>query len=73
MAPKEQYGYSQKPLDGVSGLLLTGGEDVDPALYGEVNRAPESIRSETRLNSIYYRRRSGATCPFSASAGECNF
>jgi gamma-glutamyl-gamma-aminobutyrate hydrolase PuuD len=27
-----------RPLDGVSGLLWTGGEDVDPNLYRETNR-----------------------------------
>ncbi len=29
------YGGLEEALDGVSGLLLTGGADVDPALYGE--------------------------------------
>ena len=41
-------------LDQVSGLLLTGGEDVDPTLYGEFNRNckrvnPERDRFELRL------------------------
>ena len=34
------------PLDGVSGVLLTGGEDVNPALYGEVNRCSRRINPE---------------------------
>ncbi len=41
------------PFDAVSGLLLTGGEDVHPALYGEVNRCsrvnPERDKFELEL------------------------
>lgn len=33
-------------LDGAAGLLLTGGEDVDPALYGEVNRSARRVNAE---------------------------
>jgi putative glutamine amidotransferase len=47
------------PLDGVSGLLLTGGEDVDPALYGEVNRCsrvnPERDKAELELLQVALR------------------
>ena len=31
------------PLDRLSGLLLTGGEDVDPSLYGEANRLSRRV------------------------------
>ncbi len=31
------------PLERVSGLLLTGGEDIDPAIYGEVNRCSKRV------------------------------
>lgn len=34
------------PLDGVSGVLLTGGEDVNPTLYGEVNRYSRRVNPE---------------------------
>ena len=33
-------------LDQVSGLLLTGGEDVDPTLYGESNRNCKRVNPE---------------------------
>ena len=35
-----------RSLDGVSGLLLTGGEDVAPALYGQDNRHCQRVNSE---------------------------
>lgn len=35
-----------RSLDGVSGVLLTGGEDVNPALYGEVNRCSRHVNPE---------------------------
>jgi putative glutamine amidotransferase len=50
MVPRENW------LDAVSGLLLTGGEDVDPALYGEVNRCsrvnPERDTFELELLEV---------------------
>lgn len=36
----------QHPLDGVSGLLLTGGEDVSPDRYGEPNRYCERVNPQ---------------------------
>ncbi len=35
LALSHQVGTSAYSMEGVSGLLLSGGEDVDPALYGE--------------------------------------
>jgi putative glutamine amidotransferase len=35
-----------RPLDGVSGVLLTGGEDVSPTLYGEVSRCSSRVNPE---------------------------
>jgi gamma-glutamyl-gamma-aminobutyrate hydrolase PuuD len=32
--------------DGITGLLLTGGEDVSPGMYGEVNRHCERVNPE---------------------------
>ncbi len=34
------------PLDRLSGLLLTGGEDVDPSLYGEANRHSRRVNPD---------------------------
>lgn len=43
-------------LDGVSGLLLTGGEDVNPKLYGEERiaetDAPDDERDALELRLI---------------------
>lgn len=36
----------RNPLDAISGLLLTGGGDVDPALYGEANRCSTRVDPE---------------------------
>ena len=36
----------QHPLDGVSGLLLTGGQDVSPDRYGEPNRYCVRVNAE---------------------------
>jgi len=36
----------QNPLRAVSGLLLTGGGDIDPALYGEDNRRSRRVDRE---------------------------
>jgi putative glutamine amidotransferase len=33
----------KQSLGGINGLLLTGGEDVNPALYGEANRSARRI------------------------------
>jgi putative glutamine amidotransferase len=36
----------KESLSGITGLLLTGGEDVSPSMYGEVNRRCERVNSE---------------------------
>ncbi len=41
--PKVVAPGDDRPLSGVSGLLLTGGEDVGPERYGEVDRHCERI------------------------------
>ena len=52
-------GYLPEPeAERCAGLILTGGEDVDPALYGEENTAcfgldPERDRAEFRLIEAY--------------------
>ena len=54
-------GYLPEPEpDRCAGLILTGGEDVDPGLYGEENTAcfgldPERDRAEFRLIEAYLR------------------
>ena len=53
--------YLPEPeADRCAGLILTGGEDVDPSLYGEENSAcfgidPERDRAEFRLIEAYLR------------------
>ncbi len=53
--------YLPEPLaDRCAGLILAGGEDVEPGLYGEVNTAcfgvdPERDRAEFRLIEAYLR------------------
>lgn len=48
-------GFEENPrtLDGLAGLMLTGGTDVDPALYGEVREAqteePDAERDHHEL------------------------
>ena len=37
---------AESPLDGASGVLLTGGEDVNPTLYGEVSRRSSRLNPE---------------------------
>jgi len=50
-------------LDGVEGLLLTGGEDVDPARYGEAAHATvsdvERERDEFEIGLVKEARRQG--------------
>jgi|SRR5579859_5863333 len=55
----------------LDGLLLPGGVDVDPALYGETPPLKPSrpIPSATRLSSNYCAGHSKTTCPCSACAG----
>lgn len=51
--------YLPEPMpERCAGLILTGGEDVEPALYGDENRAcfgvdPERDRAELRLIEAY--------------------
>ncbi len=44
-------------LDRIDGLLLTGGDDLDPALYGQTARHPDLLGSPVRAESeIAYAR-----------------
>lgn len=44
-------------LDRIDGLLLTGGDDLDPALYGQTARRPDLLGSPVRAESeITYAR-----------------
>jgi gamma-glutamyl-gamma-aminobutyrate hydrolase PuuD len=54
----------EQALAGIDGLLLTGGADVAPSLYGEVAH-PTSSRSHSSP------RRVSATCRSSRSAAGC--
>lgn len=42
----ERFTSIEEAMDGVSGLLLTGGGDVDPALYGETLNGSMGIEPE---------------------------
>ncbi len=42
----ERFTSTEEAMDGVSGLLLTGGGDVDPALYGETPDGAMGIEPE---------------------------
>ena len=58
-------------LDGCSGLMLTGGVDVDPREYGERRRAPDRRNRPRARRSTNSRSRAKpwrATCRCSPSA-----
>ena len=60
-------------LDRLDGLLLSGGGDVDPALYGAAPHPKLGTRrpaSATTSSSRSCARRCGATCRSSLSAGD---
>lgn len=43
----------------VDGVLLTGGDDIDPALYGQTTRHPDRVGSRVRAESeLHYARES---------------
>ena len=46
-------------LHGVAGLLLTGGQDVDPALYGEAKHAETDPPDLQRLQRAVHRKQRG--------------
>ena len=61
-------------LDRVDGLLVSGGPDLDPALYGqEPHRcsAPTSTSSPTSTSRRCRAAPPSATCRYSASAAGC--
>ena len=45
LLPEDKLGLARK-VDGLDGILVPGGTDVDPVLYGETNQGSEGI-SET--------------------------
>ena len=57
------------------GLLLPGGQDVDPASYGEERLPPvgPSIRQKTGWRAFCWMPPSGWTNRFWASAAGCSF
>lgn len=61
-------------LDGVDGLCLAGGADVNPALYAEAPR-PETEEPDLerdRLEGLCCSTRWTAICRFWPSAAACN-
>jgi putative glutamine amidotransferase len=61
--PLSTDGVAETIIDSVSGLVLTGGEDVDPALYGEKRhekvRSVNSARDATEAALISAAKRRG--------------
>ena len=57
-------------LDGLDGLVFSGGSDLDPELYGQEAHEETSgiVRSATTPSSRCSRARSSATCRSSQSA-----
>lgn len=44
---------AREVLDRLDALLLTGGEDIDPAAYGQTARRPDLIAPRSRLDSDF--------------------
>ena len=63
--------FAARALDGLDGLLLSGGEDIHPAWYGAAAVAPP-LSAEPRARPLRARRssppRASASSPSSASA-----
>ena len=62
MVGRMHAGDAYRVLDRVAGLVVTGGRDLDPALYGQVNTAsvgiyePDDTRDIALLQEAYSRR-----------------
>ena len=76
MLPPDEWvaDHPDDVLDGLDGLMLAGGADIDPSSYGGpshpkvTNTRPDRDRAEIALS----RGRSSATCPCSGSAAACS-
>ena len=51
----------RRPLDGLAGLVLTGGSDVSPALYGQTVNGSEGVDEERDALETEYLREALAT------------
>lgn len=62
----------QRAISLCSGILLTGGQDVDPELYGEhpLPECGKSVRTGTGQTGSFFNTQWNGICLCSESAGE---